>query len=193
MLNQLFVSPLCDYQAALQLHDSIALPHSGEAVSNDHEREITIEVLDLLHHSLFCGVVQRTGGFVEHKHRCLLVKCPGDTDALTLSTAKADAAFADEGVIALGATFDELGNLGFTRGLPDAILAELLFFFPEELAVRLFSQKCSEQGVMPEALRPSDLTPPFIEALRKPVDLMSPGARSEEFSRKLDQLSRGAK
>lgn len=76
--------------------------------------------------------------------------------------------------------------------IADAILAELLFFFPEELAVRLFTQKCSEQGVMPEALRPSDLTPPFIEALKKPVGLMSPGARAEEFARKIDQLSRGA-
>jgi hypothetical protein len=74
----------------------------------------------------------------------------------------------------------------------DQVLAELLLFFPEELAVRLFSQKCAENGVMPEALRPSDLTPPFIESLAKPVDLMSPGPRAQEFARKLDTLSKGA-
>lgn len=77
--------------------------------------------------------------------------------------------------------------------IADAVLAELLLFFPEELAVRLFSQKCAEQGVMPEALRPSDLTPAFIDSLAKPVDLMSPGPRAQDFSRKLDQLAKGAR
>ena len=75
----------------------------------------------------------------------------------------------------------------------DQVLAELLLFFPEELAVRLFSQKCAENGVMPEALRPSDLTSSFIEALAKPVDLMSPGARSQDFARKLGEIGKGAK
>jgi len=75
----------------------------------------------------------------------------------------------------------------------DQVLAELLLFFPEELAVRLFTQKCAENAVVPEALRPSDLTPPFIEALAKPVDLMSPGARSQDFARKLTELAKGAR
>ena len=74
----------------------------------------------------------------------------------------------------------------------DHILAELLIFFPEELAVRMFSQKCAENGVMPEALRPSDLTPGFIESLAKPVDLMSPGSRAQEFVKKLGELAKGA-
>src|SRR6267143_148510 len=45
--------------------------------------------------------------------------------------------------------------------IADSILNELLIFFPEELAVRLLSQKCAEQGVIPEALRPSDVTADF--------------------------------
>ena len=74
----------------------------------------------------------------------------------------------------------------------DQILGELLIFFPEELAVRMFTQKCAEHGVMPEALRPSDLTPDFIAALAKPVDLMSPGSRAQEFHEKLAGLAKGA-
>lgn len=77
--------------------------------------------------------------------------------------------------------------------IADQVLAELLLFFPEDLAVRLFSQKCAEQGVMPEALRPADLTPTFIDSLSKPVDLMSPGSRAQEFSHKLEALAKGAK
>ncbi len=77
--------------------------------------------------------------------------------------------------------------------IADQVLAELLLFFPEELAVRLFSQKCAEHGVMPEALRPSDLSPTFIESLAKPVDLMSPGPRAQDFAKKLEVLAKGVK
>lgn len=74
----------------------------------------------------------------------------------------------------------------------DTVLVELLTFFPEDLAIRMFTQKCAENGVMPEALRPSDLTPAFIQSLAKTVDLMSPGARAQEFVRKLGELAEGA-
>lgn len=77
--------------------------------------------------------------------------------------------------------------------IADGILAELLLFFPEELAVRLLSQKCAEHGVVPEALRPSDLTPGLIEGLARPVEMMSPGFRATEFGRRLDVLAKGVK
>jgi hypothetical protein len=77
--------------------------------------------------------------------------------------------------------------------IADGILTELLTFFPEELAVRLLSQKCAEQGLMPEALRPSDVSAVFVESLARPVQLMSPGPRVVEFSRKVELLARGAR
>jgi hypothetical protein len=69
----------------------------------------------------------------------------------------------------------------------------LLLFFPEELAVRLLSQKCAEHGVVPEALRPSDISSSLVESLARPVEMMSPGPRSVEFSRRIENLARGAR
>jgi hypothetical protein len=77
--------------------------------------------------------------------------------------------------------------------LADGILGELLLFFPEELAVRLLSQKCAEHGVVPEALRPSDISSSLVESLARPVEMMSPGPRSVEFSRRIENLARGAR
>jgi hypothetical protein len=72
----------------------------------------------------------------------------------------------------------------------DAILNELLSIFPEELAVRLLAQKCAEAAVTPESLRPDDLTPGFIDALARPVEMMSPD-RSRDFSRRMAAISKG--
>ncbi len=72
----------------------------------------------------------------------------------------------------------------------DAILTELLTIFPEELAVRLLAQKCAENAVTPESLRPDDLTPGFIESLARPVEMMSP-ERSKDFSRRMQAISKG--
>ena len=77
--------------------------------------------------------------------------------------------------------------------IADSILAELLLFFPEELAVRLLSQKCAEHGVVPEALRPSDLSTSLIEGLARPVEMMSPGFRAVEFGKRLEGLAKGVK
>lgn len=82
------------------------------------------------------------------------------------------------------------GRLIKRNPVADAVLTELLSIFPEELAVRLLSQKCAEAAVTPEGLRPGDLTPGFIDALARPVEMMSP-ERSREFSRKLHALSKG--
>lgn len=77
--------------------------------------------------------------------------------------------------------------------IADGILNELLVFFPEELAVRLLSQRCAEHGVIPEALRPSDVTAAFVESLSRPVELMSPGPRAVEFTRNLETIAKGVK
>ena len=82
------------------------------------------------------------------------------------------------------------GRLIKRNPVADAILSELLSIFPEELAVRLLSQKCAEQAVTPEALRAGDITPGFIESLSRPVEMMSPG-RSHDFSRRLEVISKG--
>lgn len=72
----------------------------------------------------------------------------------------------------------------------DSILTELLAIFPEELAVRLLAQKCAESAVTPEALRPDDLTPVFIDSLARPVEMMSPG-RSRDFTKRLHEIAKG--
>lgn len=82
------------------------------------------------------------------------------------------------------------GRLIKRNPVADAILTELLTIFPEELAVRLLSQKCAENAITPEGLRPGDLTPTFIDALARPVEMMSP-ERSKEFNHKMHALARG--
>jgi hypothetical protein len=89
----------------------------------------------------------------------------------------------------------DLTGAGLSRAVrrntvADAILGELLSIFPEDLAVRLLAQKCAEAAITPEALRPDDLTPHFIESLLRPVQMMNPD-RLHDFSRRMQAISKG--
>ena len=68
-------------------------------------------------HQPFAFGVERAGRFVEQQDRRVAQDRAGDRDALALAARERDAAFAQEGVVALRQLVDEFGGLrGFRRG-----------------------------------------------------------------------------
>ena len=63
--------------------------------------------------------VERARGLVEHEHGRVAQDRPGDRDALLLPAGEAEAALADDGVVALGQRRDDVVDLGGAGGLLD--------------------------------------------------------------------------
>ena len=50
------------------------------------------------HDAAFGGDVKRTGGFIQHEHRRIMVKRPSDANTLALAAGEANTALADQGI-----------------------------------------------------------------------------------------------
>ena len=76
---------------------------------------------------MFGIIVEGAGGFVEDDNISLLVKCPGDADALTLTTGEADTAFADESFVFFRPGCYDVGYLSLLSCLLDSVAIDFIF------------------------------------------------------------------
>src|ERR1700746_2019572 len=72
-LEELCVRSLCHHPAVLELDDAVAVADRSQAVCYEDDGELPPQSVDGAHHGLFCGVVQRAGGLIEHQHAGTLV------------------------------------------------------------------------------------------------------------------------
>ena len=80
------------------------------------------EQLERLLHGALRLHVERAGGLVEHEHRRVAQDRPGDRDALLLPAGEAEAALADDGVVAVGQPGDDLVDLRGARRVLDLLV-----------------------------------------------------------------------
>ena len=89
----------------------------GRQAMGDHQRRAVLH--RMVEGSLdqgFVLVVQMAGRLIEHHDRRVLQEQPGDRKALLLATAQPIAAFADDGVVAVGQRRDRVVDAGSLRG-----------------------------------------------------------------------------
>ena len=114
--QQLRMRPGLDDLAGFHDDDPVGLLHGREAVGDDEGGAMAHRRLERgLDHALAFGV-EGAGRFVEEEQRRVLQHRPGDRDPLALPAREADAALAEEGLVALGQGGDEVVRVGGGRG-----------------------------------------------------------------------------
>ncbi len=100
-------------------------------MGNDQDREVFTKALDGLHDGLLCFIVQSAGGFVKDDDVSLFVKSSGNSNTLALAAGQPDATLANECLVVVGPSFDDVGDLRLTCGSPDTIHIYLIFRLTE--------------------------------------------------------------
>ena len=94
----------------------------------DKNGKIVTEGFYGLHYCLFCFVIQGTGGFVEDDDIGLFVEGSSYADTLALASGEANAAFAYEGLVFFGPSFDDVGYLCLLSSLLDSLVVNFTFW-----------------------------------------------------------------
>jgi hypothetical protein len=100
----------------------------GKPVSYDDKSFISPQGTHRLHNIVLGGSIKRTGGFVQHQYRRVVIKCTGDTDTLALPPGKADAALTNLRFKSLWQFIDELFELRSFYSTPDSSFIDLRKF-----------------------------------------------------------------
>ncbi len=108
-----------DDASVVQHDDAVGLQHGGQPVRDDDGGAGRHQRLERLLHGALAFRVERTGGLVEQQDRRVLEDRPRDRDALALAAREPRATLAEEGVVALRQTADELIGRGRARGVLD--------------------------------------------------------------------------
>ena len=111
--------------AAIEDEDLVSFEDSAEAVGDDDAGAVREDVLERFLDELFGLAVETAGGFIEDEDARVAQDDAGEGDALFFATAKAVAAFADDGVVAIGEAGDEVVDVGGTGGLLDLLLGRI--------------------------------------------------------------------
>ena len=97
--------------------DAIGLANGGEAVGNGKDGAILHQIVDGVLDLLLGDGVERGGGFVKDEDRRITQNGAGNGHALALSTAKDEALFADDAVVAFGVGHDKVVSIGELGGV----------------------------------------------------------------------------
>ncbi len=117
--------PALHDRAAVEHRDLVGVAHRREAVS-DHDRRAALgQPLERLADGALGLHVERARGLVEHEHRRVAQDGAGDRDPLALAAGEAEAALADDGVVALGQRRDRVVDLGGARRLLDLLVGRI--------------------------------------------------------------------
>ncbi len=98
--------------ARLHNDDPVGFQHRCQAMGNNKRGAALHQPVQGILDQLLAFRIQRTGRFVEQKHRRILQDGAGDGDALALSARQGNAALAHGGFIAVGQVGDESVRMG---------------------------------------------------------------------------------
>ncbi len=101
--------------AAIEYHNFVGAPDSGEPVRDHDHRAVAHQGLERPLHQHFRFGVQMRSSFVQDQDRRVLEQCPRDGQTLSLAAAELGTTFADHGVIARRHALDEFVGQGVTR------------------------------------------------------------------------------
>ena len=114
--EQLLVGAALGDPAAIEDHDLVRVAHRGEAVRDDDRRAALGEVLERFAHGALGLHVEGRRGLVEHEHGRVAQDRAGDRDPLLLAAGEAEAALADDGLVAVRELDDLVVDLGGAGG-----------------------------------------------------------------------------
>ena len=107
---------LFDEAAVVEDENPIDIANGGQAVGDDKGGAAAHQFAEAGQDEFFVFDVEGAGRFVQEEDRRVFQKGAGEIDALTFAHGETGGGFADDGVVALGQAFDELGGLGGTGG-----------------------------------------------------------------------------
>ena len=112
------VGAFLDDPAVVHDHDPVGRADGREAVGDDDRRAVLHQPVERVLDQPLAFRVERRGRFVEQQQGRVAQQRAGDRDALALPARQARAAFAHEGVEALGKRAQEILGIGVARRLP---------------------------------------------------------------------------
>ena len=92
----------------------VAVSHCARPVRNNQDGLPAMQGIDGPHDLLLGGRIQGAGCLIQHQHSRVVIKGPGNPDALALTTGKPDAPLANHGIDAVrqaGDKFLQLSSL----------------------------------------------------------------------------------
>lgn len=115
--HQLLVPPLFAEPAAVQHKDAVGAAYRGQPVGYDDGGAVDHDALQGTLDGRFCLVVYGGGCLIQDEHWRVFEYGAGNGDALALAAGEFLAAFADDGLVAVGQFHDEVVCFGdFGRG-----------------------------------------------------------------------------
>ena len=102
------------------------LAHGGQAVRDDHDRQVAAQLIEGLGDLVLGDVVERRRGLIEDERRRATVERSSEAQALPLASRESHAALSDDRVETIGQLGDQRGELGHLDHLGDAIAVDRL-------------------------------------------------------------------
>src|SRR5438552_8434555 len=102
-LRQQFVMrPAFGDLSVMEDRDAVRVPDGRKTMGNEKRRPAFHQALQSVQKQAFTHGIQRAGRFVENQNRRVFQQRSSNRDSLTLAAGERRAAFADDGVVALG-------------------------------------------------------------------------------------------
>ena len=98
---------ISDNSAMVETDDAITLRDGAQPVSNHHDCEVPVELIDRIHHGLLGVVIQGAGGLVQDQDLSLFVEGPSDPKTLTLTTTETNSTLTYKTVVTVRTRFDK--------------------------------------------------------------------------------------
>ena len=105
-------------------HQVAILDRAGTVGDDDHGL-VAVQGAHRRHQLVLGFDIKGVGGLVQNQQRRVVVKRPGDADALSLTTGQADASFADLGIEPMRQLFDECLQLHDANYAPNGVVVDL--------------------------------------------------------------------
>jgi len=98
---------ISDDTPVFQTDNAITLRDGAQPVSNHHNGEIAIELIDRIHHRLLGVVIQGARRFIQDQYLSVFTESPSNPKSLTLTTAETHPPLANKTVVPFRACFDK--------------------------------------------------------------------------------------
>ena len=118
-VHQLLVGADLGDGSAIKHEDAVGMANRAQAVGDDKRGAAVEQSGQALLDQPFALGVEVTGGLVEDEDARVGQDGPGDGQPLALAAAESHAALADQGLVPVGQTLDELGGICGVRGQGD--------------------------------------------------------------------------